>query len=257
MNVIFVGDVVGPQATEYLVGRLPGLREMHDVDIVIVNAENCAVTGTHFRNGFGMDAQSVDMLVESGVDVITGGNHSWDGPEADAILEHRRVLRPHNVPADRAGKGVLTCEIGGETVSIVNLASTDAIPEADPLYESWLSVEAPGTIIVDLHAMSTPEKQTFAFAIDGGAAAVMGTHSHEPTLPLHLLPRGTALVTDVGMTGPRGGVCGIEPEQFVAELKGNGARAPAPFGLPAGEIMLGAILMRLEGSRTTAIERLG
>ncbi len=259
MIVLFVGDIVGPEATAYVAGRLPELRREHGVDLAVANAENCA------PSGMGMTVELVELLFESGADVITGGNHSWDGLEAVEVLEHPRVLRPHNVPEGLPGRGVLSVEVSGETFTVLNLAgaaafgATDDAPiKALPVYPAWRHVQPRGTIIVDFHGDHVIEKQIFAHAVDGEASAVLGTHTHEPTLPLHILPGGTALVTDVGMTGPLGGVQGFAHGNFVAGLKRKGDPFALPLPAPiTGPIALGAVLLETEGGKTQRIERLG
>lgn len=256
MNVLFVGDIVGPEATGYVVQRLPGLRREHAIDLVVANAENCLVSGPSPWTGFGMSVTLVQQLLASGVDVVTSGNHAWDGPEAEHVLAHPRVLRPHNLPPGRPGKGSLTLEIAGEPVTVLNLADALAIPNALPPYPSWLDTEAEGTVIVDFHGASSLDKEAFAHAVDGRVAAVLGTHTHEATLRLHRLPGGTGLVVDVGMTGPVGGVGGMAAEYFVALAEGRDT-ATSPFALATGPMVLGAVLLRLEGGRTAELTRLG
>jgi hypothetical protein len=112
MNVLMVGDIVGPDAVDYLAGRLPRLRRDLYLDLVVGNAENCAVTAPVPRGGFGMTAELVGRLLESGVDVITSGNHGRDGPDVEAVHGHPRVLRPHNFPEGVAGRGIATLEAG-------------------------------------------------------------------------------------------------------------------------------------------------
>lgn len=272
MKVLFIGDIVGSQAAAYVADRLPGLRREHGLDLVVANAENCLVSGPRIRQGFGMGVKLIESLFEGGVDVVTSGNHAWDGPEAEAVLSHPRVLRPHNMPEGLPGRGQIVVDVHGEPVSILNLMSPSAVPEPEPVYgsylpdgaadryvrpvyEGWLSAQRLGTVVVDLHALAVSEKQTFAFAVDGKAAAVLGTHTHEPTVPLHLLPGGTALVTDVGMTGHTGGTEGIDPGHWVAEMKGENVDALPPFGLAGGPISLGAVLLDIEAGKTKRLER--
>jgi len=258
MNVLVIGDLVGPDAVAYLAGRLPDLRRDHELDLVVANAENCAVTGPTPWRGFGMTVELVERLFESGVDVVTSGNHGWDGPEAGVVHQHPRVLRPHNVPEEAAGKGIATLEIGGDPVSVINLGSvTAAMPRALPPYESWLAAGLRGTVIVDFHGDSAWEKMEFATAVDGRVTAVLGTHTHEPTINLHVLPGGTALVVDVGMTGPSASPAGFPLEHFAAEMKGEAAASLPPFELATGPITLGAVLLRIEGRKTLHIERIG
>lgn len=256
MNVIFVGDIVGPEATEYLAGRLPDLRHEHRVDLVVANAENCAIVGDSPVSGTGMTLELIDLLLESGVDVISGGNHSWYGPDFKQVLQNPQVIRPYNMPSGTSGRGLLTVQVDGEPVSVLNWAGESAIPEALPAYSAWLSAQIEGTSIVDFHGDSAGEKTTFAFAIDGKAAAVLGTHTHEPTLLLHRLPGGTALVSDVGMTGPLGGYGGVDPAHPLAELKGEDPNGLRQFTTAPGPMILGAVLLRIESGKTLDISRL-
>lgn len=256
MNVLMVGDIVGPGAVDYLVGRLPKLRRDLHLDLVIANAENCAVTAPVPRGGFGMTVELVDRLLGGGVDVVTSGNHGWDGPDADAVHRRPRVLRPHNFRGEVAGKGAAILEVGGEGVSVLNLGSpTAAMPDALPPYGSWSAADLEGTVVVDFHGDSAWEKMEFATAVDGRVAAVLGTHTHEPTSNLHVLPGGTALVVDVGMTGPTGSPGGFPLTHFAAEMKGEDPAALPPFELSAGPTTLGAVLLRIENGKTEHIER--
>ena len=257
MNVLMVGDIVGPEAVAYLAEHLPGLRRNRDVDLVIAHAENCALTAPTPYKGFGMTVELVERLLEGGVDVVTSGTHGWDGPEADTVHRHPRVLRPHNFPKGATGKGVVALEVGGEPVSVINLGSpTAAMPKALPPYGSWLAEGLEGTVIVDFHGDSAWEKMEFATAVDGRVAAVLGTHTHEPTINLHILPGGTALVVDVGMTGPSGSPGGFPLTHFAAEMKGEDPGGLPPFELATGPTTLGAALLRIEDGKTLHIERI-
>lgn len=265
MNILFAGDIVGPEAARWLASRLPELRREHVVDLVVANAENCAVTGPSPMNGFGMTVELIELLLSGGVDVITGGNHSWDGAEADEVLSHPRVLRPHNVPGDAPGKGILVTEIIGEPVTVVNLISETAklpgklAPDPSPPYETWRSFRdgiPQQIILVDFHGDSPWEKMSFATAVDGEAAAVLGTHTHDPTVRCHLLPGGTAFVAEVGMTGRLGWTGGgFAPGHFAAALRGEDLSFLPPYELTTGSMTLGAVLLRLKGNKAVAVER--
>jgi 2',3'-cyclic-nucleotide 2'-phosphodiesterase len=256
--VLFVGDVVGAKATAYVAERVPELREEHGVDLVVTNAENCAPTG------LGMTVELVESLFEGGVDVITGGNHSWDGEEAEEVLAHPRVLRPHNLAEGVPGTGLVSLDVAGETVTVLNLADAGALARTPaaagkvlPSYACWAAADRRGTVLVDFHGEHVIEKQIFAYAVDGEAAAVIGTHTHEPTIPIYVLPRGTGFVTDVGMTGPLGGVQGFDPRLFVDGLREAGDHFA--LGIPPvarGPISLGAVLLEIRAGRTIRIERL-
>ncbi len=257
MNVLMIGDVVGPQATAWLANRLPALRREHAIDLVIVNAENCAVTEPTPWAGFGMTRALVDLLLEAGADVITSGNHGWDGPDAEAVHSYPRVLRPLNMPPDSPGQGVTILEVAGEPVTIVNLASERGmIEEAVPVYPAWRSVERRGTVVIDFHGDAAWEKMIFATAIDGEAAAVLGTHTHEATEALHILPSGTGFVADVGMTGPTGHPGGFPLAHFAAKYRGDDWRALPPFTLASGPLALGAVLLHIEDGTTRSIIRI-
>ena len=257
MNVLMIGDIVGPGAVAYLEERLPRLRRDCGVDLVVANAENCAISAPTPWRGFGMTVELVERLMGAGVDVVTSGNHGWDGPEAQIVHRHPRVLRPYNLPEGAMGKGIATLEIEGEPASVLNLGSSTAVmPDALPVYESWSAAKLEGTVIVDFHGDSAWEKMEFATAVDGRVAAVLGTHTHEPTVNLHVLPGGTALVVDVGMTGPSGSPAGFPLEHFAAELKGEDPGSLPPFELAAGPMTLGAVWLRIEAGKTRKVERL-
>jgi metallophosphoesterase (TIGR00282 family) len=257
MRVLFIGDVVGPRAVEWLAERLPGLRAEHGVDLTVVNAENCGADAAS------MTVEGVERLLAAGADVITGGNHAFDGAEVEAVLTHERVLRPFNVAEAVPGRGTLMLRAAGEAVRVLVLADRDALDFAPPFarmtrdpYAAW-SALAPGpTTIIDMHAQSVTAKQGLAYALDGQVAAVLGTHTHEPTLPLHLLAGGTALVTDVGMTGPSGGPQGMDAQAVVAHVRGLLATELAP-GPADGEIVLGAVVLEIHDGVTRSLTRLG
>jgi calcineurin-like phosphoesterase len=255
MRVLFVGDVVGPEACDRLVAALPALRQASRADTVVVNAENCAATG------IGMTVTQVTALLAAGADAVTGGNHAFDGPEALAVLALDRVARPANL-RDAAGRGHVAVDAGGERLGVVVLADRAAmelVPSMIGAFEPPLAVfealDLPGTVLVDFHAQSVMEKQAFAYAVRGRVAAVLGTHTHEATLRLHLLESGTALVTDVGMTGPAGGPQGFHHERFVQRARGMPAEALGPPRPADGQLVLGARLHDHRAGRAVGVER--
>ena len=259
MNILFIGDIVGPKAARYLIGRLPELRRIHSIDMVIANAENSAPIGA------GMTVELVELLLANRVDVITSGNHTWDGDEVEQVLANPRVLRPYNFPAGIAGKGVITLSVGQELATVINLGDpsamnrqyTPTIPaDVNSIFEAWATIPRQGTVIVDLHSDSMNSKQAFAHFVDGQVAAVLGTHTHEPTLLLHILPKGTALVGDVGMTGPLGGVQGFDPKPFIDRYTGQDAGSSEYAKIVSGKIVLAAIVLTTEDGKTVSIQRI-
>lgn len=258
MRLLFIGDIVGPAAGTWLIERLPVLRSTYRPDVIVANAENIAF-GTERTNGpglFGMTTDLIDPLLDAGVDVITSGNHAWDTDEADtlAVHAHPRVLRPVNMPDDVPGKGSVTIEVLGEPVTVVNLATQDAVATALPPRDVWTTLDLPGTVIVDLHAESVIQKHIIANGLDGEVAAVLGTHTHEASLFTPILQRGTAFVPEVGMTGHSGGAQGMPGDVFRALWNGEGWGGLTT--LAPGPLVLGAVVLDIEAGRTTTIQRI-
>ena len=256
MRVLFVGDVVGPRAVEWLAARLPALTAENAVDLTIVDAENSGA------DGMSMSVDAVERLLAAGAQVITGGNHAFEGPEFEAVLGHECVLRPLNVDHTAPGRGALTVRAAGRDVRVVVLADRLALEDGPRFahmavepYAAWAALPAGPTTVVEMHALSVMAKQSLAYALDGEVAAVLGTHTHEPTLNLHLLAHGTALVTDVGMTGPRGGPQGMDPRAVADRARGRPASELSPIRPAGGEIELGAILLEVEDGVTRSLSR--
>lgn len=256
MRVLFIGDIVGPAAVDYVCARVPDFRDQNAVDLVIANAENSIVSADRPSTGFGMDLETVERLVASRVDVITSGNHAWDNGASIAALDHPRVIRPLNVPETYAGRGRITLNVGDDHVTVLNFIDGSAFHDVVPIDIPKLKSELRGTTIVDFHSGDVMQKLGFAHAMDGRVAAVLGTHTHESTRTLHHLPQGTALVLDVGMTGPSGGWQGIEPTHLIAWYLNEEASELPPFQLAQGPIELGAILFETEDGLTRSISRL-
>jgi metallophosphoesterase (TIGR00282 family) len=258
MRVLFIGDIVGREAASWVGDRLPALRREHAADLVIINAENMSFDPNRpeGHGSFGMTLPDVERLFAAGADVITSGNHAWDtGPaERAAVHGHPRVLRPLNMPPHYPGKGAVTVDVLGEPVTVVNLATPDAIAAALPPSEAWAALAPTGTIIVDLHAESMIQKHVVAHGLDGEVAAVIGTHTHEPSLRTVILPRGTGFVPEVGMTGPLGGGQGIPSEVYRRQWAGQGWKMGSE--LAPGPLTLGAVLLTVEDGKTVAIERI-
>lgn len=259
MKILFVGDIVGQPGVDVLVEHLPVLRKRYGADVVVANGENMNLSGADPHTGFGMLVAQIEALVAAGVDVITSGNHAWDGPEYARVLLHPKVLRPVNVPSRWYGRGVLSVPLGGQFLTVVNVADVSAIPEASSAYAAFDALELPaGPVIVDYHGDLVNRKFGFAVAVDGRVTAVLGTHTHEPTVLAHLLPGGTGFVAEVGMTGPLGGVLGSEPGYFAAAEMGVDPDRRPSAGLAPGPVVLGAVLLDLdEAGRAQQITRIG
>jgi metallophosphoesterase (TIGR00282 family) len=217
MKLLFVGDVVGGVGRRTLRAVLPELRERHAPDFVVVNGENAA-------GGVGITRRTADELFEIGADVITLGNHTYRHREVwDYLDERDEIVRPANFLALQPGHGSCVVERNGIRLGVVSLqgnlylrSGRAAFTEADSQLEQLGG--RVDHLLVDMHAEATSEKVGMGWYLDGRATAVVGTHTHVPTADARVLPGGTAYITDVGMTGPRGGVIGVKREQAVEAL---------------------------------------
>ena len=213
LNVLFVGDIIGRPGRRALTRALPKLKKELGIGLTIANCENAA-------GGFGLTKKLADELTETGVDVMTSGNHIWDRREMVPYLDSMtNVLRPLNYPSGVPGRGRGIYEIGpGLKVCVVNLMGRVFMRPIDcpfKLMDDLLS-EIDGMItIVDMHAEATSEKVAMGWYLDGRVAAVLGSHTHVQTADERILPRGTAYITDAGMTGPHDSVIGIEKRAII------------------------------------------
>jgi metallophosphoesterase (TIGR00282 family) len=212
VKLLFVGDVVGGIGRRTLAALLPGLVDSHRPDFVVANGENAA-------GGVGITEKTARDLFELGVDAITLGNHAYRHREVYGYLDREeRIVRPANYPKGSPGRGHTVVERDGRRLGIVNLSGLvflDAV--RSPFAEvDALIAELRGRadhLLVDMHGEATSEKVAMGWHVDGRVTACVGTHTHVPTADARVLPGGTAYVTDVGMTGPRGGVIGVKREQ--------------------------------------------
>jgi metallophosphoesterase (TIGR00282 family) len=218
-TILFVGDVVGGLGRRTLLGLLPELKERFSPDFTVVNAENVA-------GGLGITPKIADELLEAGVDVITLGNHTYRRSEILEYLdEQERILRPVNYLRSQPGHGSCLVEsASGTKLGVVNVSGNVFLRAGHPAFQHTDSAveELTGAgadqILVDMHAEATSEKVALGWHLDGKVSAVVGTHTHVPTADARILPGGTAYISDVGMTGPRGGVIGVKKEQAIEAL---------------------------------------
>jgi len=252
VSILFVGDVVGGLGRRTLLDCLPILRESHHPTFVVVNAENAA-------GGLGVTPKIADELFAAGVDAITLGNHAYHRREIYPYLENEsRIVRPANYLRGQPGRGVCVVESAGVRLGVVNLsgnlylrAGRSAFTEVEVALGELGAVDH---ILVDMHAEATSEKVAMGWHLDGRVTGVVGTHTHVPTADARVLPNGTAYITDVGMTGPRGGVIGVKREQAVESLL---TQMPTRFETSTEDPWLMAVLIRCSGPmRAESIEQL-
>ncbi len=238
-SILFVGDVVASAGRRTLRGLLPGLREELEADFVVVNGENAA-------GGVGITAKTAADIFAAGADVITLGNHAYRHREVYRYLDDEpRILRPANFLPSQPGHGTCVVEHGGVSLGVVNLsgnlfmnAGRPAFVEIDAALED---VRRADHVLVDLHAEATSEKVAMGWHLDGRVTAVVGTHTHVPTNDARVLPGGTAYISDVGMTGARGGVIGVVKEDSISHLR---SQMPVRYGAAEDDPWINAVLIR-------------
>ena len=253
VKVLFVGDVVGGIGRRALAALMPGLRERHCPDFVVVNGENAA-------GGVGITERTALDIFDSGADVITLGNHAYRHTEVYEFLDRDgRVVRPANYPKGSPGQGVTVVERNGMALGVVNLSGTIFVEAArSPFAEvdaALAELRGKAThVLVDMHAEATSEKVAMGWHVDGRVTACLGTHTHVPTADARVLPGGTAYCTDVGMTGPRGGVIGVKREQALSRFL---TMTNVRFSTSAEDPWLNAVLVEAgPDGHATAIEQL-
>ena len=212
MRLLFVGDIVGGSGRRLLLSLLPALRDQHRPDFVVVNGENAA-------GGLGITPKIADELLAAGVHAITLGNHAYKHREVYEYLDREpRIVRPANYPKGNPGSGQTVVESDGARLAVVNLSGTVFLEAARSPFSEADAILADlrgkaDHVLVDFHAEATSEKVAMGWHLDGRVTACVGTHTHVPTADARVLPGGTAYISDVGMTGPRGGVIGVKREQ--------------------------------------------
>jgi 2',3'-cyclic-nucleotide 2'-phosphodiesterase len=252
VRILFVGDIVGSLGRHTLIDCLPLLRKRHAPTFVVVNGENAA-------GGVGITPRIARGIFEAGVDAITLGNHAYHHRDVYAYLdEEPRILRPANYLRSQPGHGtcVLTSS-GGIRLGVVNLSGNLYVRAGRPAFtEIEVALGQLGEvdhILVDMHAEATSEKVGLGWHLDGRVTAVVGTHTHVPTADARVLPGGTAYITDVGMTGPRGGVIGVKREQAIESML---THMPVRFETSALDPWLNAVLITCSGRlRADVIEQ--
>lgn len=252
IKILFVGDIVGGPGRRTLASLLPRLRDRHQPQFVVVNGENAA-------GGLGITPGVAREIFEAGVDVITLGNHTYRHRDVYGYLdEEERILRPANFLPSQPGHGWCVVERDGVRLGVVSLlgnlfmnAARPAFVEADSVLRA-LEGKA-DHILVDIHAEATSEKIGLGWYLDGQVTAVAGTHTHVPTADARVLPGGTAYISDVGMTGARGGVLGVRKE---LAIKAMVSQMPVRFETSAEDPWLNGVLIEAaEPMRAIAIQQ--
>ncbi|MEA1982578.1 MAG: TIGR00282 family metallophosphoesterase [Campylobacterota bacterium] len=223
MKIAFIGDVVGRPGRDMLKAHLQTIREEHKLDFVIVNYENAS-------HGFGLTTRNANELFGYGIDVMSGGNHSWDKKEIVPLFDTHEILRPHNYPKEVSGTGCKTYEVNGEKIAVLNLMGHFSMPYTDNAFRcalksvQVLQEQGVKNIFVDFHAEATSEKRALMMMLQGKVSGIIGTHTHVSTDDFQI-SQGTAYLTDIGLTGCRDNVIGMDKavpiKQFLTGMKGH------------------------------------
>ncbi|MEO7198498.1 MAG: TIGR00282 family metallophosphoesterase [Solirubrobacterales bacterium] len=254
MRVLFIADIVGGPGRRGLADAMPRLLERHAPDLVIANGENAA-------GGAGITEKTAEDIFSRGVDVMTTGNHVYRQRDAYDFLDRdERIVRPANYPKGNPGRGSVIVEGGGKKVGVLNLSGELQLTVARspfPAAEAEVGeLERRGAevVIVDFHAEVTSEKVAMGWHLDGRVAAVLGTHTHVPTADARVLPAGTAFICDVGMTGSRTSILGVEVEDALGRFQ---TQMPTRFRTAEEDVWINAVVIDIgaEG-RATSIEQI-
>jgi 2',3'-cyclic-nucleotide 2'-phosphodiesterase len=258
LRVLMIGDVIGKPGRVAVERLLPQLRDERGIDLVTANGENLA-------GGMGLTPSTAQALYDAGVDVITSGNHIWDKKEIIPELDKdERILRPLNYGQEGVpgrGWGIFHAVDGTEVVVISAQGRTYMQPIENPFTDVARLIdegadELPPVRLVDFHCEITSEKTAFGLHLDGTVSAVVGTHTHVPTADHRIMARGTAYVSDLGMTGPIDSVIGFAPETVLPRFLTG---LPTRFEVGSGPVVFNALLVDVapaDAGRAVAVERI-
>lgn len=255
MKVLYIGDIMGEPGRRAVARSVPRLVSQRKIDVVIGNGENAA-------GGFGITPELAEELFGMGLSAITTGNHAWDKKEIlDYFPRERRLLRPANYPENVPGQGSVVIETkSGEELAVLQLMGRVYMPTLDCPFQVAKREMAKlrtrvAAVLVDMHAEATSEKMAMGHYLDGEATAVVGTHTHVQTADEQILPRGTAYLTDIGMTGPLHGVIGVKKELAIEKFLTG---MPRRFEVASGPTVFCAALIELDAriGKALSIERI-
>ncbi|MCP4724018.1 MAG: TIGR00282 family metallophosphoesterase [bacterium] len=242
MTVLFIADIVGEPGINIVLDQISHLKEEHNVDFCIANGENAS-------RGKGITKTIVNQLVDNGINAITSGNHIWEKQQfAKHMEKFTMVLRPANYPEGNAGYGYSIHTIGSDTkLAVLNLQGRTYLPSIDCPFRTAEKIikelrRETKNIIIDMHAEATAEKLAFAHFVDGKVSAVIGTHTHVQTADEKILKKGTAYITDVGMTGPADSVIGLNKKiainRFIYQI-------PIRYQIAEGNARLDGVILKI------------
>ena len=249
MNILAVGDIVGTIGVKELQQRLPKIKKEWKIDFCIVNGENAA-------EGMGITENNFKDIINAGADCVTMGNHTWGKKEIFKFIDDNRIIRPANYPKGVCGKGYRIYEVQNKKIAVINAlgrAEINILVE-NPFLEVKNIIDTikqeVDIIILDFHAEATAEKKAMGYFLDGEATIVLGTHTHVQTADAQILEKGTAYITDIGMTGPKNSIIGMDKD---VALKRFLTALPEKYKIATGEAIFNACLFKVN-DKTNKVE---
>lgn len=253
MRVLAIGDIVGDSGVKKVLQVIKNIKQEKNIDFIIVNAENAA-------DGFGITKKIYDNLINSGVDIITMGDHTWGKKEIFSILEDGNILRPANYPEGVVGHGYKILNCKNKKIAVINLIGrTFMNTNVDNPFKISKEIiqkikDEADYIFIDFHAEATAEKITLAHSLDGKVTAIFGTHTHVQTADEQILSKGTAYITDIGMNGPKNSSIGMD---INVALKRFETGLPEKYKLADGKCIFNSVIFEIndETNQIKSIER--
>lgn len=254
MRILAVGDIVGESGVRKLKSELPRIKNTENIDFVITNGENSA-------GGMGINEKNFNDILEAGTDVVTMGNHTWGKKDIFKFIDHKQLLRPANYPKGVVGKGLGIYECKDKKIAVMNFmgrVDINILTENPFLLAKEMVDELQGKvdiIVIDFHAEATAEKIAMARYLDGKVTCIFGTHTHVQTADEQILPNGTGYITDIGMTGPKNSVIGMDAEVSIKRFE---TTLPEKYKLAEGECILNAVIFDIDetNNKVTDIKRI-
>ena len=249
MNILAVGDIVGTIGVKELQQKLPKIKKEWKIDFCIVNGENAA-------EGMGITENNFKDIINAGADCVTMGNHTWGKKEIFKFIDDNRIIRPANYPKGVCGKGYRIYEVQNKKIAVINAlgrAEINILVE-NPFLEVKNIIDTikqeVDIIILDFQAEATAEKKAMGYFLDGEATIVFGTHTHVQTADAQILEKGTAYITDIGMTGPKNSIIGMDKD---VALKRFLTALPEKYKIATGEAIFNACLFKVN-DKTNKVE---
>lgn len=253
MRILAIGDVIGAPGRTYLKDNLQNIKNEFNIDFIIANGENSS-------GGLGMNPKAFSELTGAGVNAITLGNHTWRKKDILKVIDDTRVIRPINYLDGTAGRGFRFFNVNGKRILVINAVGRVYM---EPVNNPFLAVRSAinemadkaDIIIVDFHAEATSEKKAMGYLLDGKVNLVFGTHTHVQTGDETILPKGTAYITDIGMTGPRESIIGADKSIIITSFL---TEIPEKKEVATGDVELNAVMIEIDDgtNKTVSITRI-